>query len=87
MKLALKARHIVLCHNLRMNMVFDRIILRGKPERIPAHRIEYVIPLHPSLSGHDVKRRIRARMSHMKPLSRRIGELHKRVVFRFRVIL
>ena len=87
MKLALKARHIVLCHNLRMNMVFDRIILRGKSERVPPHGIEHVVALHSSLSRHNVKRRVRTRMSHMKPLPRGVRELHQRIIFRFGVIL
>ena len=87
MQLALKTRHIVLRHDLRMDMVLDRIVLRGQPERVPPHGIEHVVALHPSLSSHNVKRRVRTRMSYMKPLPRGVRELHQRVIFRFGVIL
>ena len=87
MKLALKTRHIIFRHNLRMNVVLDRIVFRGQTESIPAHGIEHIVALHPPLSRHDIKRRIGARMSHMQSLPRGIGKLYQRIIFRFGVIL
>ena len=68
MKLVLKTPHIVLCHDLRMDLVCDRIVFRRQAKRVPAHREQYVISLHPALTGHDIHRRIGPRVPHMKPL-------------------
>ena len=87
MELAFETGDIILCHDLRMNMVLNRIILRRQAESVPAHRIKDIISLHPSLSGYNVKRRIRSRMSHMKSLSRRIREFYQRIIFRSGIIV
>ena len=87
MQLALKTGHIVLGHDLRMNVVLNRIILRGKTKCVPAHGIKHVISLHPPFSRHDIKGRVRTRMPYMKSLSRRIRKFHQRIVFRFGIVL
>ena len=69
MKLPLEALHIVLGDDLGMNVVLYGVILRGKPEGVPSHRIQNVIALHPALACHDIQRRIGSGMTHMEPLS------------------
>ncbi len=87
LQLFLKVLHIVLRHNFGMDMVFDRIIFRGKAESIPSHGIQHIISFHPPLARHNVKGRVRAGMSHMKPLPGRIREFHQRIIFGLGIIL
>ncbi len=86
-KLSLEPLHIVFGHDSGMDMVLDSVVLRGQAEGVPAHGIQYIIALHPALSGHNVQCRVRSGVAHMESLSRRIGKLYKRIVFRFRIIV
>ncbi len=83
MELSLEAFHIVFGHDPGVDVIFDGIILRGKTKCVPAHGIEHVVALHPALAGHDVQGGVGPGVSHMKPLSRRVGEFYKCIVLRF----
>ncbi len=87
MELPFKTFYIVFGHNLRMDMIFDRIVFRRQSESVPSHRIKYVISLHSSFSCYDIQRRIRSRMPYMKPLSRRIRKLYKGIIFGFGIVV
>ena len=81
-KLLLKPLYVMLRDYLRMDLIFDRVILCRKPERIPPHRVENIVPLHSALARDNVKRRVRPWMAHMKPLTRRIRKFHQRIILR-----
>ena len=83
MELPLEPLHIILCHDLRMYMIIDGIVFRGKAESIPAHGIKHIVSLHPSFPCNDIQRRVRPWMPHMEPLPRRIREFHQCIIFRF----
>ncbi len=68
-------------------MVLDGIVLCGKAKCVPAHGVQYVIALHPALSGHNIQGGVGTGMAHMKALSRRIGELHQRIIFGLGIIV
>ena len=87
MELALEALHIVLGHDPGVDVVLNRVVLRGQAESIPPHGVEHVVALHPALPGHDVQGGVGPGMAYVKALSRGIGELHQRVVFGFRIIV
>ena len=63
-------------------MILDGKIFRRKPERIPSHRIQNVIPLHAALPCDDVKRSIGAGMAYVQTVRRRIRKLYERIIFR-----
>ena len=83
LQLILKMFHVVSGDDLRMDLVLDRIVFRRQTERVPAHRKQYVISLHPALSRHDIHRRVRSRMPHVKSLPRRVWKLYQRVILWF----
>ncbi len=85
--LCLEAGNILLCNNLRMNFILYGIVFRGKPKCVPPYGKQDVIPLQSSLAGNDIHCGIRAGMSHMKPLPRRIGKFDQCIVFWLRLIL
>ena len=87
MELALEALHIVLGHDPGVDVILDRVVLRGQAEGVPAHGVEHVIALHPALPGHDVQGGVGSGMAYVEPLSRGIGEFHQGIVFGFRVIV
>ena len=72
--------------DLRVDVVFDGVVLGRQAEGVPAHRVEHVVALHPLFSGDEVERRVGARVADVQPLPGRIGELDQRVVFRLRVV-
>ena len=82
-QLLLEAGNVPLGHDARVDMVFDRVVFRGQAERVPAHRVQDIVAFHAALPRNDVKRGIGTRMPDVKPLARRVGELDKRVIFRF----
>ena len=86
-ELALEPLDVVFRHHSRVDVILNCVILRGKSESVPAHGIEHVVALHSSLPCHNVKRRVRSRMPHVKPLSRRIRELNQRIIFRLGIIV
>ncbi len=87
MELVFEMLHVVFGDNFRMNMVFDSVIFRGEPERVPSHGIKDIISLHSSFSRHNIKRRVGPWMAYVQSLSRRIGKFHQCVIFRFGVIV
>jgi len=40
---------------LRRNPVFECVIFGGKTERVPSHRVEHVVALHPSPARHNIE--------------------------------
>ena len=69
LKLVFEVMYVVFGNDLRMNVVFDRIVLRWKTKCIPAHRIQNVVTLHSALSGYNVQCGVRTRMAYVKSLS------------------
>ena len=69
LKLVFEVMYVVFGNDLRMNVVFDRIVLRWKTKCIPAHRIQNVVTLHSALSGYNVQCSVRTRMAYVKSLS------------------
>ena len=69
MKLIFESCHVLLCYDLRVNLVLDRIVFSWKSECIPSHWIEYVVSLHSSLSSYNIKCCVRSRMTYVKSLS------------------
>ena len=61
--------NVIFRYDLRMDVIFDRIVLGRKSECVPAHGIQYVVAFHSSLTRNDIQRRIRAGMSNVQPLS------------------
>src|SRR5262249_38629843 len=57
----------------RVDVVLDRRILGGQAERIPAHRVEDVVPAHPLVSGEEVADRVDAHVPHVDA-ARRVRE-------------
>ena len=86
LQLFFKPGNIIFCHLPGMDLILDRIILRRKPESIPAHRIQYIIPLHPPFPRHNIQCRIWTRMPHMKPLPGWIRKLYQGIILWFTVI-
>ena len=69
MQLFFETCHIVLGNDLWMYFILDRIVLGRQTKGIPAHRIQYVVALHSSLSGYDIQCSVRTRMSNVQTLS------------------
>ncbi len=57
----------------RVDLALHRRILGRHPERVPAHRVEHFMPLHPPVPGDDVAHRVVADVAHVDA-PRRIGE-------------
>ena len=87
MKLLLESGHIILCHDPGMNVILDRIVLRGETERIPPHGIEHIISLHSSLSGHNIKCSIRSGVTNMKSLPGGVRKLYQCIILRLGIIV
>ena len=58
---------------------FQGIVLRRKPEGVPADGIEHVIPLHAPLAAHNVHGGIRTHVADVKPLPRRVWKFNEGV--------
>ena len=63
-----------------MDAVLDRRILSRHAERVPTHRVEDIISLHPPVPGDDVADRIVPHMTHVDP-SGRIRKHLQAVIF------
>ena len=87
MELLLETGNIILGYDLGMDLILDGIVLCGKSECIPAHGEKNVISLHTALSCNNIKSCVGTGMSYMKTLSRRIGELNKRIIFGLGIIV
>ncbi len=82
LKLLLEARHILLRHDGRVHMVFNRVVFARQAERIPTDRVQHVVTLHPAFARDDVHGRVGTRMPYVEPLPGGVWELDQRVVFR-----
>ena len=87
LELLAEAAHVVLGHDGRMDLVGDGIVLGRQAERVPAHREQNVVALHPPLARDDVQRRIGPRMPAVQPRARGVRELDERIILLFRKIL
>ena len=65
MQLCLKARHVVLRNDLRMNVVLDGVVFRGQAEGVPTHGEQHIVALHTALSCQYFDTRIRLNVSDM----------------------
>ena len=54
----------------RRHAVLHRRVLGGQAERVPAHRHQHVVALHPQLPGHHVVDRVIAHVPHVQPAGR-----------------
>ncbi len=63
-----------------MDVVGDGVIFRGQAEGVPADGVKDVVALHPALPGDDVKGRVAARVPHVQPRARGVGELNQAVI-------
>ena len=80
-----KVGDVVFCHNGRVDMILDGVVLSRQTERIKADREQNVVALHPALAADDVHRRERARVADVQPLSGGIRELDQPVKLRARI--
>ena len=64
-----------------MGACLDGVLLGGKAERVPAHRMKDVEPLHPLVAAEDVRRGISLGMADVQPCARRIREHVEAVEF------
>src|SRR5439155_7947175 len=65
-----------------MDALLDRIVLRGRAESIPTHRVKDLETLKPSVPRPAIRKDIAAPMSDVKPGPGRVGEHIQTVVFR-----
>ena len=57
----------------RMNLAFHRSIFGRHSKRVPAHRVQHFVTLHPSVAGKNVAHRVITDMAHVNA-PRGIGE-------------
>ena len=81
-----EAVDILLCGDFRMRAGFDGVLLGGKAECVPAHRMKHVKALHALVAAEDVRGRVAFRMSHVQPRPRRIREHVETVELLLRVV-
>ena len=81
-ELLFKVGNVLLCHNGRMHMVLDGIVLRRQAEGVITDGEKNVVALHPLAAADDIHRRERTRMADMQSLSGRIRELDQAVKLR-----
>ena len=74
LNLAAEVFDILLRGDGRMNIVLHRVLLGGQTKRIPPHRMQHVVPLHPPKSRDDVCGGVPLRMPDMQPRAARVGE-------------
>ena len=86
-KLSFKVCDIVFGYDRRVNVILYREVFGGKTKRVPAHRIKHVVALKSLLSADNIKRGVRARVTYVQSLSRRVRKLHKPVKLRQRIIV
>ena len=67
----------------RMNAGLDGVIFGGQAERIPSHRMQHRVPLHPFPPGNNIGCRIPFAVAHVEAGARRVGKHIERVKFRF----
>ncbi len=87
LELLAEASHIVLRHHRRMDLIGDGVIFGRQTKRVPPHREEHIVALHPPLAGNDIQRRVGTRMPAVQPCARRVRELDERVIFFLRQIV
>ncbi len=77
-----EAVDVLLRRDRGMRARFDRVLLGGEPERVPAHRVQDVEALHPLVAAEDVRRRVALGVPHVEARARRIREHVKAVELR-----
>ena len=80
LQLATKRVDVLRRRDRRVRARVDGVLLRGKPERVPAHRMEYVEAAHALVTSGDVRRDVPDGMTHVETASRRIREHVEHVV-------
>ena len=78
-ELAFEAGHVLGGDDLRVDVVFQGVVLGGQAKGVPAHGVQHVVAALPLFAGHDVQRGVAARMAHVQAGGGRIRELHQRV--------
>ncbi len=81
--LLLHGRDVVVGPLRRRDPVLHRRVLGRQPERVPAHRHQHVVALHPQLPIHDVVDRVVAHVPHVQ-LARRVGQHRHAVILALR---
>ena len=87
LQLCFETCHIILRYFFGMYFIFNGVILCRQSKRIPSHRIQYVVALHPALPCHNIKSRVGTRMSYVKSLSGWIRKFYQSIVLRLAVII
>ncbi|KAG0505628.1 MAG: hypothetical protein Udaeo_10130 [Candidatus Udaeobacter sp.] len=67
LQLALELRHVFTGGDRRMLTGFDRVLLRGQTEGVPAHRVQNVEAAQPLIARNDVGRGVAFRMTNVQP--------------------
>ena len=68
-------------------MVLNGVVFRGQAESIPPDGVKHIISLHAPLARYDIQSGIRAGVSYVQALARRIWKFYQCIIFRlFRVI-
>lgn len=77
---------VALRPSIRVLLMLNRRILSRQAERVPSHRVENVVTLHPALARDDIRDRVNPHVTHVQ-VARRIREHDKRVILRLRAIV
>ncbi len=85
--LAFEARNVFLRHLFGMDMVLHRKIFGGQAERVPAHRVQHIVPLQTLFAHNGVQRRITARVADVQARAGGVRELYQGIKFWFGEIL
>src|SRR5207245_6596884 len=81
LNLALERCDVRFRGDARMLAGFDGVLLRGKAERIPTHRMKHVISQRPPIARQHIRGGVTFRMTNMKPRPTRIWKHIQDVVF------
>ncbi len=66
-----------------MSAGFDGKLLGGKPERIPSHGMQHIVPLAALIAGDDICSGVSLEVSDMQARTARVGEHVQNIIFRF----
>ena len=84
--MALELRHVFTRGDRRMLTGFDRVLLRGQTERVPAHWVQDVEAAHAFIARDDVSRRVAFRMPNVQPRPARVRKHIEHIEFWLRRI-
>jgi hypothetical protein len=82
LELLAEAGDVALRGHARMRAGLQRVLLRRQAERIPAHRMQHIEPLHPLVAREDVRRRVALGVAHVQARAAGVGEHVEDVVLR-----